>query len=270
MLFFVFASSLYPQESLKIPSASPDVPYVEREEKEFNFYPGGKLTIAAGAVGNVSVLGWQKGSIRMEAEKIVHNLPPEKAKTIIGKNPLKVKWDQTSATIRTSGNPALETAMEVNLTVYVPRDKTDLIVRIIDGNFSVELVNGWVEATILQGDIEVKSVAGYFSAVTQKGDVRADMPGKRWSGREFAAVTQAGNINLLLPIDYSAALQLETRNGKISVDYPDPVVDNEVKPLDILIQKKSQVLKAEVGGGGAAIKLATSSGDVTLSKKPAE
>jgi DUF4097 and DUF4098 domain-containing protein YvlB len=258
LFFLMLAANIYSQ----------DVLYVEREEKQFDFYPGGNLEVTAGAPGTLKIVGWQKGSIRMEAEKIVHNLPPEKAKTVIEQNPIRVKWNQTSATIRTIISPASEVAMEINLTLYVPQEKTDITAKIFRGNFSVDQVNGWIESTILYGDITAKSVAGYFSAVTQQGNIYTDMSGNRWFGREFAAITHAGSANLLLPIHYSAALQLETNNGKVSVDYPPQVVDGEAAPLAVLTKKNAQFIKAAVGDGGPLVKLTTFSGDVTLSKKP--
>ena len=264
MLCMIFPD-LHSEEVPEIKLSNPETPYVEREEKQFNFYPGGKIEISAGAAGNIKIVGWQKGSVRMEAEKIIYYLPPEKAKAIIEQNPIRVKWNQTIASIRTAGPPSLE--MEINLTIYVPQYKTDIKTNISHGDFSIDSVNGWIETTILQGNVSAQSTSGYFSAITQQGDVQVEMSGKRWNGQEFAASTQLGSVNLLLPVNYSAALQLETRDGKISVDFPPQVVDGEPTPPSILIKKSAQFMKAAVGDGGAPIKLFTYAGDVTLSKK---
>jgi DUF4097 and DUF4098 domain-containing protein YvlB len=267
LIFCLLVPNIRSQESAN-PAPSPETPYVEREEKQFNFFPGGKIEIAAGAVGSVRIVGWQKGSVLVEAEKIVYYLPPEEAKKIIQQNPIKIRWGRTSASISTSALYATDTTMEVNLTIYVPQEKTDIKAKVRHGNFSVDTVNGWIETTILEGGIDAKSLAGYFSASTQQGDIQAEMSGKNWRGLEFAAVTQVGSVNLLLPVDYSAALQLETRNGKISVDYPPQVVDGEPTPPDIVKSKNSQSLKAAVGDGGSPIKLATYSGDLAMIKIP--
>jgi DUF4097 and DUF4098 domain-containing protein YvlB len=264
-MFCTIVPGLCSQELPEAKSSNPETPYVEREEKQFNFYPGGKIEIAASAAGNIRIIGWQKGSVRMEAEKIVYHLPPEKAKAIIEQNPIRVKGNQTTASIRTAGLPSPE--MEVNLTIYVPQYRTDINAKIGHGDFSIDSVNGWIEATILQGNVNAQSTSGYFSAMTQRGDIQVEMSGTRWNGQEFAVSTQMGSANLLLPVNYSAALQFETRDGKISVDFPPQVVDGELTPPSILIKKSAQYLKAAVGDGGAPIKLFTYSGDVTLSKK---
>jgi len=262
----LLASGLHSQEP---PQAAPEAsaaqkPYVEREEREIKFYPGGKLDLTAGVPGSIRIIGWKKALIRLEAEKIVYRLPPEEAKAALQKR-LRVRYTQTSSTIVTSGDPGK--MMEINLVLYVPGDRLDVTAKLDLGDFSIEGVNGWVELTVFrEGSIEAKSMSGYFSANTPKGDISVEMSGNRWKGLEFGAVTQRGSASLQLPVDYSAALQLETRDGKIEVDYPPQVVDGEEQPPDIVISKNSQSLKATVGDGGPPVKISTYSGNITLSK----
>jgi DUF4097 and DUF4098 domain-containing protein YvlB len=262
----LMVTNLIAQEPASPPSPAPQKPYVEREEKQFNFFPGGRVEIMAGAPGSLTIIGWQKASVRMEAEKIVYYSSEEEAKALLQKAPIRVRYNQTTSSIRTSAGP--DSNVEFNLTLYVPGDKTDIKATVNHGDFSIDGVNGWVEATVAtEGSIEAKSLSGYFSASTLHGEISAEMAGNRWKGLEFAALTQKGSVTLKIPVNFSAALQLETRNGKILVDYPPQVVEGETVPPDILIRKTSQSLKASVGDGGAPIKLVTYSGDVRLAKK---
>jgi DUF4097 and DUF4098 domain-containing protein YvlB len=265
-LFCFMIPNLFSQQPAPAPLSAPQTPYVEREERQFSFFPGGKLEIVVGTHGSLTIIGWQKASVRVEAEKIVYYSSREEAKAAIQKSPIRIRYGQTTASIRTSG--AADSALEYNLTVYVPGDKTDIKANVNHGDLSVEGVNGWIEATIvMEGSIEAKSMSGYFSATTLRGDISVEMTGNRWRGLEFAAVTQNGSADLKIPETFSAALQLETRNGKILVDYPPQVVEGEVVPPDIVIRKTSQSLKATVGDGGAPIKLVSYFGDIRLSKK---
>jgi hypothetical protein len=270
--------NLFPQEVPQSAPSSPLVPVVEREEKQFNFYPGGKIEISTATTGSVKIIGWQKATVRVEAEKIIYypsqeqpapqssQQPKDQQAPAKPQAPFRVRFTQTSAVIRTSVSPGVN--MEINLTVYVPGDRTDVTAKISKGDFSIEGVNGWTEVTVAtEGGIDAKSVSGYFSGTTPRGDINVEMSDIRWRGLEFGALTQYGSINLLLPVKYSAALQLETRNGKILVDFPPQVVEGEETPPDILIHKTAQSLKATVGDGGAPVKLATYFGDVKLSKK---
>jgi DUF4097 and DUF4098 domain-containing protein YvlB len=269
-MLFVMLPEIRAQEPPQISTAAQNVPYVEREEKQFNFYPGGKIEIYAGIPGSLKIVGWKKSTVRMEAEKIVYYDTPENAKALLKKTPIRVKWNQTSALIRTP-DPAQPTAlMEINLTIYVPGDKTDVKAVVSQGDFSIDSVNGWVEVTDGDGSMEVRSMSGYFSGQTQRGDLYVEMSDLRWRGLEFAAGTQQGSVQLLLPEKYSAALQLETRDGEISVDYPPQVVDGEIVPPEIVTSKNAQSLKATVGDGGAPVKLATGSGKISLLRKKEE
>jgi DUF4097 and DUF4098 domain-containing protein YvlB len=264
LIFFFLVPTLKAQELPKASTSDPKAPYVEREEKQFNFYPGGKIAISVEVPGSLKIVGWKKGSVRMEAENIVYYDTEEKAKELLKKSPIRVRHTQTSVTISTSKPTVPDEVMEMNLTVFVPGDRTDIKAALYRGDCSVESVNGWVEISILDGSLDAKDMSGYFSGDTQRGDLIVEMSGIRWRGYEFAAKTQMGSIQLRLPSKYSAALQLETRNGEISVDYPPQEVDGEVVPPEIIINKTAQSLKATIGDGGTAIKLATNSGDISL------
>jgi DUF4097 and DUF4098 domain-containing protein YvlB len=256
---------LWPQESSTAPV--PETPYVEREEKQFKFYPGGKIEITAGIPGDIRIMGWQKSTIRIEVEKIVFYHAAEEAKALLKEHPIKVRYNQTSATVRIPEPAQPGATMEFNFTLYVPSEKTDVKIGMSRGDFTIESVNGWVEVTDGEGSLEARGMAGYFSANTLKGDIYAEMSGKHWNGLEFAALTAHGSIDVWLPPEYSAALQLEARDGKITVDYPPPVVDGEPEPPDIIIRKNSQSLKGAVGDGGSPIKLVSYAGDIRVSRK---
>jgi DUF4097 and DUF4098 domain-containing protein YvlB len=246
---------------------TPAVPYVERFEKQFNFFPGGKLQVLAATHGSLKIIGWNKSSVRVEGEKIIYYASLEEAKALLQKFPIRVKYNQTSGIIQTAGSPAPPAMMEINLTLYVPSEKTDLNIQVSQGDLSIDSVKGWIEASIREGSLDAKSIAGYVSCKIERGDVRAEMAGAHYDGYEFAAITRRGSIELRLPKDYNAALQLETRNGKVAVHYPPREVDGESIPPAIVTSKTGQSLKASVGEGGAPIRLATSSGNIILSLK---
>ncbi|MDR0843451.1 MAG: DUF4097 domain-containing protein [Acidobacteriota bacterium] len=217
--------------------------------------------------GSLKVIGWDRGSVRVEAEKIVTGMSEEAAREFLKKSPIRIRYTDAVSTIAVTGAPPLPATLEVNLTIYLPKMRTDLTVGVKQGNFSIDTVNGWVEATLAAGDLAIKNVDGYFSGKTVRGDIHADLWGDQWRGQSFTAVTQAGRVDLLLPEKYSAALQLDTRNGTITVDYPPQEVEGELLPPDVVIQKTTQQLKATIGDGGGTLRLGTQSGDVTLTKK---
>ncbi len=249
------------------PDAPAPPPYVERIQKEFGFMPGGRLEVTAAAPGSIKVVGWQRSSVMMEAEKVIFYLAPDRAKMLSDQYPVSVRWNQTAAAIRTSGPPQAAATMEVNVTLYVPKIKTDLKIQMLQGDFAIGDINGWVEATLAEGSVEARSMSGYFSSTSQKGNVTVEMSGKRWEGHSLTAVTRQGNIELRLPEDYSAAVQLETRDGDLSIDYPEQLVEGESVPLQATSKRSGHSLKATVGSGGAPVNLQTFSGTVRLTAK---
>ena len=146
--------------------------------------------------------------------------------------------------------------------------RTDLKLQLVKGDLTIEEVAGWMEATLREGSMETRALSGYFSGMTDAGNIDAEMTGKRWNGYGFTAVTQMGTVLVRLPEEYSAALQLETRDGGLSIVYPEQLVDGESIPLAAVTNKNARSLSATVGTGGAPIRLLTKKGDVRLEGKP--
>jgi hypothetical protein len=262
-----YGSTAYNQDTQEKADASGIRPYVEKDQRQFSFYPGGKLQIATSIPGNVKIIGWERSSVLLDVEKIIYYVPEEQAKLISSQYPLHLTWTQTTAVVRTSGPPESAAKMEVNLTIYVPKAKTDVDLKILQGDFAIGGINGWIEATLKEGSVEAVSMSGYFSAVTQLGDLSVEMTGNRWLGHDFSAITQNGSVRLQLPLNYSSSLSLETRAGEITVDYPNTVVEGQSIPLQVVSKKSAKSLTAPIGQGGAPLKLLTLSGNIELSSK---
>jgi hypothetical protein len=267
LVTLVFARATVPQEVPAQGDSSQNAPYVERNQRQFNFYPGGKLQVDAGVPGNVKVIGWQRASVLVEYERIIYQVEHEQARTLASKFPVQVRWNRISGTVRTTGPPQAASSMEVNLTLYVPREKTDVYVNVSKGDLKIDTLNGWIEATLLDGSIEASSLNGYFSGTTQQGDIHIEMAGKRWEGLGFTGVTKRGSVNLVMPADFSAALQLETRDGNFSIDYPEQLVEGESVPLKAVTRKNARTLTATVGDGGSPVKLMTVLGNIQVTAK---
>jgi len=256
MCSYIFAQQP-PEDAAAVPA--------ERGEKEFQFYPGGKVTVVSGMPGAISIVGWEKGRVRVESETVVRGLGPDGGEDLDEGPRVRVRHTPTSATIEVAGDSRAGRILECNLVVRVPRDKTDIAVTAARGDIRVEGVHGWIEVATGEGDLAAWSMSGYFSGRTERGDIRVAMSGSCWQGLEFGAVTRMGSIDVALPADYSAVLQFEARNGKVAVDYPPQTIDGEEVPLKVGTRKKAQALHAGVGSGGAPIKLVSRSGDIRLS-----
>lgn len=260
-----------PQE----PAGEQPSPYIETTQKQFQFYPGGRIELNLGVAGNVKITGWQRPAVAIDIEKIVYGMPQDQAKALLSQFPVRVRWTQSTATILAPASvpkkpsPKVVTpTIEINISIYVPKQRTDLKLQLVKGDLTVEDLGGWIEATLREGSMETRAISGYFSGTTDAGNLEADMLGKRWDGYGFTAVTQRGTVLVRLPEEYSAALQLETRDGALSVVYPEQLVDGESVPLVAVTNKNAHSLSATVGAGGAPVKLLTMKGNVRLEGKP--
>jgi hypothetical protein len=242
----------------------PNPPYVERNQRQISFYPGGKIEITAGIPGSIEVQGWDRPTVTIESERIVYYLPQDQAKALADKYPLRVRHGQTSVTITTEGPPKSPVSMETNLKLFVPKAKTDLKIAIFKGDLAVSRINGWVEANMGQGNVEVLAMEGYFSVITKEGDLSVELAGKRWLGQGFTAVTNRGSADLRLPAAYSASLQIETHNGDFTIDFPEQLVEGEKVPLLAVVKDKARSLSATVGDGGAPVRVFTEAGNIRL------
>ena len=254
----------------EISDSSPGPPpvYTDNHVREYRFYPGGKIGISIDVPGNLKIIGWNRGSIRMEAEIKVHSpADEEKARNLLEKSPVRVRYTEATSTIQVAEAPELKGLLEVNMVVYAPGSRTDLVVQIKKGDFTIEAVSGWVEANVGEGNMELTSVDGYYSVKTLKGNIFTNLSGSRWNGQGLAAATHEGRIDLLMPEKYSALVQLDAQNGEITVDYPSQEVEGELISPEVVVKKKAQHLRVRVGDGGAPLRLGTQSGDVSLKKK---
>ncbi len=260
----LLAAAGLPQDPARQTASGANAPYVEKTDKEFAFYPGGKVEINAAAPGSCRIVGWDRAAVRVEIEKVFYYLTGEQAQAHAKLYPVRVTFTQTLAKISSAGSAKPAANMEVNVRIFVPGERTDFNIKMIKGDLSAASFSGSVEATIEEGNIEAKDLAGYFSLMTKRGDLQVELSGLRWRGYGFSGATKGGSIDLKLPVDYSAIVQLETRDGKISVDYPAQMVEGESVPLHVLEKKKASAVNEKIGAGGVPIKLVTASGNIVF------
>ncbi len=264
LALLILAFGGQPPEPARRQGSGGTTPYMEKSDKEFAFYPGGKIEITAAAPGSLSITGWDKAVVRVAMEKIFYYLSAEEARAHAKAYPIRVTYTPTTARIVTAGPSPPPVTMEMNIRVFVPRDRTDLKIKMTKGDLTVASLRGFTEATLEEGDIQAHDLAGYFSLKTTRGDLDIELSGPTWAGYGFWGKTDLGSVNLLLPAEYSALLQLGTKNGKISVDYPEQMVEGESIPIAVMEKGKGAAINAPVGAGGAPINVMTGSGNLAF------
>lgn len=124
------------------------------------------------------------------------------------------------------------------------------------GNVRVENLNGPINVQDTSGNINISAVSGTVYANNSSGNIDIVMSGKQVS--DITAELSSGNVNLFLDPQAAFTLDARTSSGNVSCNFA------------ILVSggtNDNEKLEGTVNGGGAAVKLSTSSGNVTVMKK---
>jgi DUF4097 and DUF4098 domain-containing protein YvlB len=210
---------------------------------------GRALEVDGGANGGVSVYGWDRNEIRVQALIQTHaaTLPQAEADA----REIQVRTDDHR--VRAEG-PRGDNARgwAVSYRVYVPR-QSDLSLRATNGGLRLENVGGRIEMQTSNGGIHLDGVSGDVRGRTSNGGVNVRLDGRGWQGAGLDVQTSNGGINLQVPDGYSARLEAGTTNGGINTEFP-VTVQGDVR----------RNLSTQLGQGGAPLRLQTTNGSIRI------
>jgi hypothetical protein len=237
----------------------------KEQQRNFAFMPGGRLSINTAFMGNVTIEGWDKPRVRVDATITAWGADnDELIKNIEGIAPDFSK-SQTDLHITTQ-HPADFMLGSVDYHIKVPRFRTDITIHSNRGFISVRDVNGWLEADTVTGYVSMVNLRGYVSTKTVQGDLLVQLDSTRWEGLSLNANTQQGDAKVLMPTEYNTDLTLISIVGEIIVDYPVFQV-NEVDIALVPVQnKQGMYLNQRVRDGGHPVTVQTELGTVKLMK----
>jgi hypothetical protein len=128
----------------------------------------------------------------------------------------------------------------------------DVVGRTSGGSINLGVINGEADVATSGGSIRIKEAQGRLSARTSGGSVDVSFVGQLTGDSDIA--TSGGSITARLPEDIKATIY--ARGNRIKSDFT----------IDGVTSAKRR-LKGDINGGGAEIKLQTSSGNVYLEEK---
>jgi DUF4097 and DUF4098 domain-containing protein YvlB len=151
--------------------------------------------------------------------------------------------------------------------VRVKGIKGSLEIGTSDGNIHLDNIKGSVQASTSDGNIELTDVMGATSVKTSDGDIYLN----NISG-SFKGATSDGNIKGNM-IDLKNELVVKTGDGNINIKIPGQLgLDLEIRgeslnvPLTNFSGKSDKnSIQGKCNGGGIAVNLSTSDGNITLS-----
>lgn len=124
------------------------------------------------------------------------------------------------------------------------------------GSTDAEDLDGEIRLVSSTGDMTLRGVSGTLNGETSSGLIELDLAGANWNGTGADIRTSSGEVRLLAPADYSAVFEFITSSGSVRSDFSGNSFNGSTRYTET------------VGGGGVTLRTETSSGDITLIKKP--
>lgn len=199
--------------------------------------------------GGVAVRGWDGNDVRVSA-RIQAQAPTEaEARELTG----RVRVVTNGGAIHAEGPERERDAWwSVSYEIMVPR-RMDVTVDTHNGPIAVQDVNGRMTLRAQNGPLALSRVGGAVNARVQNGPISVVLAGNRWNGEGLDAESVNGPVQLSIPRDYSARLEVGTTWGPVDLDIPLPEG-----------YRRGRHITTVLGSGGAPVRVVTTNGPLAV------
>jgi Putative adhesin len=223
------------------------------EVRQFSVTAAGTLTVDAEPNGGIEVEGGPRNDVQVWAKVTAQADTMQRARQIAD----SVKINAAAPNVSADGPTGLGRRewWSVSYRLAVPA-VSSLALRTTNGGISIRDVDGQIEFKTVNGGVKLSNLAGDVKGRTSNGGVDVDLEGPSWKGEGLDVETSNGGVHLRIPEQYSAHLETGTVNGGFNIDFPITVrgrIDRQIS--------------ADLGAGGAPIRVHTHNGGVKVSKK---
>lgn len=216
------------------------------EVREIGLAALGELAVDAAPNGGISVTAGPPDEIHIQARVSVWGESEAEAREVAA----GVRILTDGGRVRAEGER--RDGWSVSYRIQAPR-RTDLELESHNGGISVAGVDGRLRLETHNGGLTLDSLAGEVRARTRNGGVQVVLAGDRWQGAGLDVETRNGGVSVDIPRGYSAELETGTVNGRIRIDFP-VTVEGEI----------GRRLTTTLGDGGAPIRVVTTNGGVRI------
>jgi hypothetical protein len=213
---------------------------------------GGTLAVR-GTNGGIQVEGAPRGDVHVLARVVATAGSEARAREIAKAVTVTATLDRVEA----DGPRELPDGQwwSVSYRLAVPT-AINLSLQTVNGGISVRGVESTIEFRTTNGGVKLAAVGGDVRGSTTNGGVDVELEGSAWSGGGLDVETRNGGVRLAIPEQYSARLEASTQNGGLRVDIPGVSRD-----------RRDRTVSADLGSGGAPIRVRTTNGGVRIARK---
>jgi hypothetical protein len=220
-------------------------------EKRFELPPGGHVSVV-NVHGSVLVEGWDRAEV--EATVAMRSAAPTDQLDDVQ---VAVEARRGGVAFHTLYPSDLDTPIRVDYRLRVPRQVRLDELSTLEGDIVVHDVEGSMEAHNLHGDIEGINVSGSVVAHALTGNILISLRALPDRRLPFTLATLNGNVDLLMPAQANANLELSTVAGNIMGDYP----------FQVSSVPGDSTRRAQVGAGGVRVELRTVRGNIRVGQR---
>ena len=168
------------------------IPYCEIRNTGYRQAAGGLLTAEPNENGGVSIRGWDRDSVHVQARIKAVARSEDAARATAEQIRIVAERGNVHATGPSSekdGN------WNVSFIIYVPR-RTDVQAETQNGPIGLYQLEGKIDVRAVNGPISLRELAGDVRARAQNGPVSITLGGSRWKGTGLDAETHNGPMVL--------------------------------------------------------------------------
>jgi DUF4097 and DUF4098 domain-containing protein YvlB len=226
------------------------VPHCEIKNTGYRQASGGLLTAEPNQNGGVSIRGWDRDSVHVQARIRTVARTEDAARAM--SEQIRIVTEQGN--VRAIGPSSdREANWNVSFIIYVPR-RTDVRAETHNGPIGLTQVEGKIDVRAVNGPIALRELAGDVRARAQNGPISVTLGGSRWKGAGLDAETQNGPMVLYVPEGYNAHLETGTTNGPMSIGFP----------ITVMGRALEKRITTTLGDGGPTIRARTQNGPLTI------
>lgn len=210
---------------------------------------GGPITVDSRPNGGISIKGWDRTDVLVRSQVRTSAATDAEARDLAR----QVVVQATGAQIKSEG-PTHDNDHQwsISYEVFVP-SRSAVSLQTVNGGISIADVTGDLEFQSVNGGVSLANVGGKVHGQTTNGGVSIHLA-NQWQGEGMDVKTTNGGVTLHVAQNFSAQLEVQTRNGGIHSDLP-------MVPAP---SPRDRHVAATLGTGGPTVHLTTTNGGVSI------